>query len=146
VLLRESSISSLDDSDLILGQSVQLIHQCVNLLVGGGDGALERFLLVRGFGLGQLLFFVVSSRKTLRYWSKRSTRRLTASGAGVPTGEKIPGACKESSQKAKGTSEDRPKSEVGNQMPEFRNGEEERGALNARTAGGEKFRLWIHAR
>ncbi len=53
-LFRGSFLSSFDDSDFRFCQSIQLVHQLVNLLVGRGNLALDGGLVGRGAGLGQV--------------------------------------------------------------------------------------------
>src|ERR1017187_3835979 len=51
----KSFSSALHEFDFVIGQTVKLIDQPVNLLIGGSDLAFERGFLRRRFGGGQTL-------------------------------------------------------------------------------------------
>ena len=55
VPIRIQHSSPLHQPDLLICQFVQLIHQGIDLGIGGIDLALEQGFLGRGFGIGKLL-------------------------------------------------------------------------------------------
>jgi hypothetical protein len=69
-----SCLFCLDGPDPVSGQSVVDIHQRVDGLVGGRDGALQGFLLLRRLGLGKSLTIRISFSS----WPKAASRKPSA--------------------------------------------------------------------
>jgi len=49
--------SLFDDTDLLIAQLIQFIHEPINLVIGSGDVPLQQFPVVLGFGLRNPLLF-----------------------------------------------------------------------------------------